>query len=84
MWDCSKCGCRCIAASIQVCPMCFKEEKMPNATSGGPSNNWEPTVEPEDAAPVEEPQDEVPAEAPEQQPEDAAPAEPEQLEIPVS
>lgn len=41
MWDCPGCGCRCIAASLTNCPMCWKERDVPKATvSSGASNAW--------------------------------------------
>lgn len=40
MWDCPACGCKCIAASLAVCPRtrCGRERPMPTATTGGSSN----------------------------------------------
>lgn len=39
MWDCPKCGCRCIAAPLTTCPMCFEErDDVATCTTGGASN----------------------------------------------
>lgn len=69
MWNCDKCGCKNIAASLDVCPMCFKEASMPRITSSGPSNHWElPEVleAPETSQqPVEELSEAVQAQEPE-------------------
>lgn len=40
MWDCIKCGCRAIAASLGLCPMCRKEREMPKVSAGGPSSRF--------------------------------------------
>lgn len=43
MWDCVKCGCRRVAASLLRCPVCREErDDMPKTTTGGGSNGWEP------------------------------------------
>lgn len=72
MWNCPACGCQAIAPGLTFCPMCFapREDDMPKATSGGPSNAWDPadsapgqpgetpTVTAPEPAPVPEPEPE--------------------------
>ena len=68
MWDCVKCRCQAIAASLLHCPVCREERDVPKTTANdGASNGWaEP--EPEAVAPeAAEPE-------PELEPEVAAPA----------
>jgi hypothetical protein len=57
MWECIKCGCKAIAGALGFCPQCFKsrEDDVPKATTGGPSNA---KAEPGEAGYIE-PQDQV-------------------------
>ena len=39
MWNCGKCGCSSIAASLEKCPHCGEEREMAKTTvTGGASN----------------------------------------------
>lgn len=69
MWNCGECGCKNIAASLDVCPMCFKEAPMPKITSAGPSNRWEEPELRETPEASQEPVDEVSEAMPSQEPE---------------
>lgn len=40
LWDCEHCGCKAIAASLTICPVCREEKGVPKATVAGPSNRW--------------------------------------------
>jgi len=39
MWDCQNCGCRAIAESLALCPVCRKERGMPKAPAGAAPSN---------------------------------------------